>query len=235
MGRRVFISYSTIDSVLANGLSRYLVGAGWDVWMDVASIAGAEEWSAALTRGLRSTDAVIALITVDSMQSKWVQREILAADRADIPILPVRVGNPPIPDRLALVLNELQRIDVNEFDQSSLRQIEGDLINVLRRRTPDGRLRRRASAQMMVGKVLSTLGIIGLIVAFGMFFYFGYQWILTSQESIGTTGPGSFESRSDESLQGWLRAVAAFPVFFVSAILAAIGSGMRRSAERKQV
>lgn len=235
MGRRVFISYSKMDSAIANGLSRYLNRAGWDVWMDVASIAGAEEWSAALTRGLRSTDAVIALVTVDSMQSKWVRREILAADRADIPILPVRVGNPPIPDRLALVLNELQRIDVNELDQSSLQRIEGDLINVLRSRVPDGRLRRRASAQMTVGTVLSTLGAIGIIAAFGMFFYFGYQWILVSQESMNTTGTGSFETRSDESLQGWLRAVAAFPVFFASAILAAIGNGMRRSAERKQV
>jgi energy-coupling factor transporter transmembrane protein EcfT len=88
---------------------------------------------------------------------------------------------------------------------------------------------------MVVGTVLATLGSIGLVVAFGIFFYFGYQWILTSQESLNTIDSGSFESRSDASLQGWLRAVAAFPVFFVSAILAAIGTGLRRSAERKQV
>ncbi len=235
MSRRVFISYSTKDSAAANELSRYLTAAGWDVWMDVAKIAGAEDWSAALAEGLRSTDAVVALVTVNSMQSKWVRREILAADRADIPILPVRIGNPMIPDRLALVLNEIQRIDLNEMDHGSLHRIEGDLINILRRRAPGNRRRRRASARMVVGTVLATLGSIGIIVAFGIFFYFGYQWILTSQESLNTIDSGSFESRSDESLQGWLRAVAAFPVFFVSAILAAIGSGLRRSAERKQV
>ncbi len=234
MSRRVFVSYSTKDSALANELSRYLTGAGWDVWMDVAKIAGAEDWSAALAGGLRSTDAVVALVTVNSMQSKWVRREILAADRADIPILPVRVGNPMIPDRLALVLNELQRIDLNELDQGSLHRIEGDLINILQRRVPRSH-RRRASGRMAVGTVLATVGSIGIVVAFGIFFYFGYQWILTSQESLNTFDSGSFESRSDQSLQGWLRAVAAFPVFFVSAILAAIGTGLRRSAERKRV
>lgn len=222
---------------MADSLCRYFDRAGWEVWRDADVLKGGDNWSAEIAEGLRNADAMIVLITDASMTSRWVRREIRAADRAGLPILPVRLGQPPIPDELALIINELHQVTLNEFETSALPAIEDDLVSLLdRSRSPDG-----GRTQIMVGNVLSVIGIIGIIVAFGMFFYFGYQAIVTSSD-VGFDSSTSFDdARAQfdqdrrESDAAFLRVAAAFPVFFVSGILAAIGEGMKRSGRRKQI
>ena len=216
---------------MADEIYRHLGRVGWDVWRDEAKLGGGENWSSAITEGLRATSAVVVLITENSMTSKWVRREIRAADRAGIPILPIRVGGAPIPDELALLLNEIHHIDISapgsdNNDSQYLQRVESDLLALTRRE--GGRRRDLGRTRIRIGKVLTAIGLIGVVAAFAMFFFFLYVTISNTSE-LGISRPVADRD------QEFLRAFAAFPVFFVSAIIAAIGQGLQRSGERMQI
>lgn len=224
-GRRVFVSYSREDARMAAALVDHLRRARWDVWQDLHGIRGGEDWSAALTRALRSTDAVVVLVTDDSMRSEWVRREVRAADRAGIVILPVVVDGAPVPDELALILDDVQRVDVHELERAQLVRIEDDLLHLVRR---PGRSGRRGRGQLVLGNVLSVVGMVLIAVAFVVFLVGGYRFV-TTDSSL------DFDASEDAARSAWLQAAAGFPIFVVGGIIATIGQSLRRSALRKRI
>ncbi len=85
----VFISYSTKNSEYANKLADKLREKGFDVWIDNAKLRSSENWWGAILEALRSCVAFIVVMTPESKQSKWVQREVALADDWGKPIFPL--------------------------------------------------------------------------------------------------------------------------------------------------
>ncbi|MDY7101474.1 MAG: TIR domain-containing protein [Actinomycetota bacterium] len=223
-GARVFVSYSRDDERMANAVVDHLRRARWEVWQDLHGIRGGEDWSAALTRALRATDVVVVLVTDSSMRSEWVRREVRAADRAGIPILPVVVDAAPVPDELALIVNDVQRVDVHELEHAELRRIEDDLTHLVARPRRAG----GGGVRMTLGTVLMVVGVVLLVVAFGVFLVFGFQFVSTDTD-LG------FDAGRDASRDAWLRAAAAFPIFVVGGLAYGGGRSLRRSALRRRI
>ena len=198
-------------------------------------VAGGVEWANQIAAGLGRTDAVVVLLTHNSLASPWVEREVAQSALAHIPMVPVSVDGVEPQGGLKLYLDTVQRISIADDDESDLWEIEQALL----RRLSSGRTRSNATVQLRVGQFLQLIGGIGVIVAFGMFMFFAYQAISSEVPSVSGLGfdeaREQFEQNRRDSDQQFLRIASAFPVFFVSGIVAAIGTSMHRSALRKRM
>ncbi|MCU0465762.1 MAG: TIR domain-containing protein [Anaerolineae bacterium] len=72
---RIFISYSRADEPFATRLAGALSNAGADVWIDVEDIPAGMKWSSAIQEGLDTSDAMLVVVSPDSMASRNVEDE----------------------------------------------------------------------------------------------------------------------------------------------------------------
>ena len=84
----VFISYCRDDKKHVDQLIADLTAAGFDCWIDTSSIKGGEEWVMAIADGIIKSDALVPVITAQSLGHKWVKREIVFAEKFQKPIIP---------------------------------------------------------------------------------------------------------------------------------------------------
>lgn len=72
---KVFISYSRTDESFARQLASSLSGIGVDIWLDVDDIPAGMNWSSAIQEGLNGCDAMIVVVSPESMRSRNVAVE----------------------------------------------------------------------------------------------------------------------------------------------------------------
>ena len=85
----IFISYSTRDSKYATLLAEKLRAEGFDIWIDNNRLRSSEDWWRSIVLAIDSCAAFVAILSPNSDQSKWVQREITLADQRNKPIFPL--------------------------------------------------------------------------------------------------------------------------------------------------
>jgi hypothetical protein len=126
---KVFISHAATDARLASRLTQVLREAGFDVWHDTEIFPG-ENWGEKLGEALRESDAMVVLLTPDSVRSPNVRYEIgYALGKSDYKgrLLPVIAASPEqLPkEEIPWVLNRLRMIQLTgqEEDEEGLRQI----------------------------------------------------------------------------------------------------------------
>ena len=76
---QVFISYSHSDSPLAARVSKALRKAGLQVWDPEVNVFPGDNWPAQVGRALEESDAMVVLLTPDSISSPQVKAEMAYA------------------------------------------------------------------------------------------------------------------------------------------------------------
>ena len=139
--RHVFISFASSDAAVAQDAVRSLEQSGLRCWFSDRDIEPANSYPAAITDAVKSSGAVLLLLTDASNQSPHVIREIELAFAARRPILPVRIGGAtPSPD-LQYFLSRSQWLDVGaSLDEGELARVESRLKGLLRGGTGAGGL-----------------------------------------------------------------------------------------------
>ncbi len=87
-GAEVFISYSRADWSYVQRLADALGRHTFDVWYDRKIEPGAT-FSAEIARHIRTSAAMIVILSPPAVRSPWVEREVSFAIDAGVPILPV--------------------------------------------------------------------------------------------------------------------------------------------------
>jgi formylglycine-generating enzyme required for sulfatase activity len=120
----VFISYSRRNSDYARKLADRLLSLGFDVWIDDRIDYG-EDWWRAIVRAIKSCSAFVVLMSPDSGESRWVQREVTLADELRKPTFPLLLEGDLISSDYWAIFVRAQYADVrkgnpppNEFFQS---------------------------------------------------------------------------------------------------------------------
>lgn len=72
----VYISYSDADEKLADDLRRALARQDIEVWNPASQIAPGANWGLKYGRALQNADAVVVLLSPQSVKSDWVRLEI---------------------------------------------------------------------------------------------------------------------------------------------------------------
>jgi WD40 repeat protein len=127
-----FISYAREDQDFARRLHAALVKAGHSLWVDWESIHPSSDWFTEIAQGIDQSDAVIFVVTRNSVQSKECRAEVEHARRSEIRIVPVlreRVDPGLIPGG-ASAFQWVEFVDDTSFDESVLalrRALETDL------------------------------------------------------------------------------------------------------------
>lgn len=121
MGHDVFLSYSRKDKATMQRLRDGLRSAGITVWTDENLQVGTPAWEKAIQEAIEDTVFLIALLSPEAKESKWVNKEISYADSFGKTIIPVlvKIGNKEIesiPIRLVdYQYANLVNADVEEF------------------------------------------------------------------------------------------------------------------------
>lgn len=125
---QVFLSYSQKDEPLARKMMATLEQAGLDVWDAKREILPGDNWGEKIGKGLKKSDAMVVLLSPESVESPNVKRDIEYAlvNRAfEQRLIPVIVGDPQrIPsEKIPWILRRLTMISLPDngrtegFDQ----------------------------------------------------------------------------------------------------------------------
>lgn len=110
MEHSVFISYSRKDTAIAEAIRHYLEEAGIRCWIDVEGIRR-QDWAGAIMNGLRQCDIYVIIVSKNSIESPEVAKEITQATHICKYILPFRVDDEILPDRLQYHLGPYHWLD----------------------------------------------------------------------------------------------------------------------------
>jgi hypothetical protein len=127
-----FISYAREDQDFARRLHAALVDAGHSLWVDWESIHPSSDWFEEISEGIDQSDAVIFVVTRNSVHSKECRAEVEHARRAEIRIVPVlrEQVDPGLVPAGAAAFQWVEFLDDASFDESVLtlrRALETDL------------------------------------------------------------------------------------------------------------
>ena len=105
---QIFIAYSRKDLPFVEQLAKDLKNSGFDVWFDVSGLGGGSRWGAEIENSIKNSQFVIVVLSPESIESEWVERETLLAGKLKRKIIPLVYRTSEIP----LIYLNLQHIDV---------------------------------------------------------------------------------------------------------------------------
>jgi uncharacterized protein YjbI with pentapeptide repeats len=149
---RLFVSYSRRDSERALALVADLRRQGFRVFLDTADIDPGENFVNRLSRELRRSDAIVALISEDYSASRWAQAELyyaVALRLLTIPVLLPPASIASLDPPLVRLLQDIQLVTLPSAEFSEL----------LRR----ARKRRRSQVAGLILAIGSSLLFIALL------------------------------------------------------------------------
>src|SRR4051812_22964366 len=101
----VFVSYSRRDKAFVEEtLFPALVARGKDVWIDLEDIPPADDWHDEVLRGVAAANAVVFVLSPDSVSSAVCGQEVDRAvelNKRLIPVVHRDVGDTPVPVALS--------------------------------------------------------------------------------------------------------------------------------------
>jgi hypothetical protein len=115
----VFISHAAADKDLARRVADVLKASGFQVWWDESQVLPGDNWGEKLGQALDTSDAMVVLLTRDSLQSPNVSYEIgYALGKKDYKgrVVPV-IAAPPdqLPrDKIPWVLSKFPTVNLGE-------------------------------------------------------------------------------------------------------------------------
>jgi serine/threonine protein kinase len=106
--QHVFISYSRRDNDYVRQLHDYLQQNGLQIWID-DQIEHGDQWFITINDAIKTSAAVLVIMSPDAEVSEWVNKEILLAKRYRKPIFPILLHGEEMP-----ILIDLQFADVRD-------------------------------------------------------------------------------------------------------------------------
>lgn len=94
---KVFISYSRQDLSFVQGFAQTLMSNGIDVWWDLSSLQGGDNWTNEIPQAIKNCDLCIVVLSPNSVKSEWVQREYTYALNQKKRIIPALYQSCEIP------------------------------------------------------------------------------------------------------------------------------------------
>jgi hypothetical protein len=127
---RVFLSYVDQDKALAMKVAKGLEQAGLDVWDVEREILPGDNWAEKIAQGLRESEAIVVLLSpnsIDSKQVEWTIHHALGSKSYDRRLIPVLVGpSDKIPkDKIPWIFHHLKMINLPDqgTQEESIEQI----------------------------------------------------------------------------------------------------------------
>ena len=112
---QVFISYSRKDIKFARRLAGDLERAGFDVWWDVSDLKGGDDWVRFIPAAIEASQYFVVLLSPNSLQSEWVEKEYSYAIRHRKKIVPAMIKQCHVP----FALHTINYVDFINVDYAT--------------------------------------------------------------------------------------------------------------------
>lgn len=132
---KVFISYSSKDIEKATAIGSILDSMGVRYWMDRKSIYSGSNYKELIVKAIKTTEIVLFLSSENSNRSRNVAKEISIADENKKVIIPLRLDNYPMHERIAYDLSSIDSLDLFSMDGKSVEKLKQAIRGQLRRQT----------------------------------------------------------------------------------------------------
>ncbi len=131
---QIFISHSHNDEMFARKVASFLENQGLDVWEASNEIFPGDNWAAKVSQGLQESNAMVVLLTPESLKSVLVQREVeyaLGSKEYRKRLIPVLIDPDKTiaEDDIPWILKRLNIIDLTEHEteEDGIRRIADTL------------------------------------------------------------------------------------------------------------
>lgn len=114
-----FISYSSIELEYAETISKALRDNGVETWMAPRDIPAGSTYSGVINRALRNAACLVLLLTENSQNSQWVDKEVERAISYGKVIVPVALENVKLNDNFDFYLGNTQIVPVRQISGQS--------------------------------------------------------------------------------------------------------------------
>ena len=108
--KKIFISYSHSDQNYVDEFIKILSKSNLSVWTDESLMVGSD-WAIETENALQQSNAIVVLLSPDSLKSEWVNYEIGYAISAAKKIIPILIRDVDIPG----LLKSYQYIDARRI------------------------------------------------------------------------------------------------------------------------
>jgi formylglycine-generating enzyme required for sulfatase activity len=86
---QVFVSYSRKDLAFVERLAKDLQANGLDVWYDLSGLEVGQRWGSEIQKAIRKSQYFIAVMSPNSADSEWVEREFLYSSNLKLKVIPL--------------------------------------------------------------------------------------------------------------------------------------------------
>jgi WD40 repeat protein len=103
---QVFLSHADKDIAMEAKIRRSLIRAGYTVWSSQRDIEAGIDFNAAINRGIETTDNIVYLLSPNSLQSEYCQKEIeyaLSLNKRIIPLNIATVNEASLPEAIRAI------------------------------------------------------------------------------------------------------------------------------------
>jgi hypothetical protein len=107
---RIFLSYSRKDAQYASQLQHELRNEDLHAWRDETNIPGSSKWASVIEAAIERMDALVIVVTHESVASEWVERECAGFLSKGKPVIPY-IADETMKSNLPTYLSSIQYID----------------------------------------------------------------------------------------------------------------------------
>lgn len=158
MEHRVFISHSSKDKMIADAICHNLEDAGIPCWIAPRDIQ-TSDWAGSIMQGITSCDVFVVIISHNSIPSPEVTKEVTEATRVCQYILPFKVDEELLNDRLRYHLAPCHWLDaVNPPLQARIDELKQRILTL----TDEDAIYANTARQQVIGHtVMPKSGFVG--------------------------------------------------------------------------
>jgi len=124
----IFVSYSRHDQETVDRIVEAIKQAGMNVWIDREETRGGEESRVAIVEAIDNADALVLILSPNSVDSELVRKEVALAEGSNKDLVPVLLARVQLPAQLRYQLAGLQWIEYYQDPEAKL----AELVKVLR-------------------------------------------------------------------------------------------------------
>ena len=111
MNHDIFISYSSKQKSIADGVCRYLEEKGFKCWMAPRDIPVGSDYGDLIDDSIKACKVMVLVFSESASTSQWVKGEVNVAFSENKPILPFRVDETDMKGSFRVMLNQMHWID----------------------------------------------------------------------------------------------------------------------------
>ena len=178
-GSDAFLSYASADAEIAKQVCARLEASELRVWMAPRDVPAGAHYADALVRAINASRSLLLILSVNSVDSAHVSKEVERASSKRKPIVAIRLDAAPLTPAFEYFLSESQWVDARDGLDAAMPRLTDDLRQLVTGARTGARVERPIRAMPAAARTRAP--VYALAVATVVALIFGGWWLGKSQ------------------------------------------------------